>query len=312
MLEMVQNILGKINYIKIKFENDLTYSLFPLLYFTEKNLILYNKSNIDVLENSNIVSNLSDDDFEYVITGIIRKNENNLNVEVSDIKKYINRRKSKRYDVNKPAEFELNDIVYKGTIINLSESGALIAIDTALEIGDKTSVLLVDKYFSAKVLRKDDRTGKTLYGLHFDTSCDVIGILKKMKVNSFKNDNNVYVLLDNFDDLEHYRDIFDRDVSINFVNVLNNCDSFVVEYIENNKHDIIIIDMKESNIKIFVEKLKTYINIEKALLVLVEEDASDEIVNYLSVNKASIIFKPFLEMELKKILLKMSWRRANS
>ncbi|MDQ2086150.1 PilZ domain-containing protein [Herbivorax sp. ANBcel31] len=150
-----------------KVEKNIIYTRFPDLFL---------KSN--VLKGDCVSCNIMQDDFEYVLYGTIIDIDIKypwlVGITIDDIKKFKNKRKSKRYMVNFQAQVFVGDTdesIY-GIIKNLSMTGANIVFKEKIEIDSFINLLVRssiknDLYleFKGKVVRLIDKSEYTEHGL---------------------------------------------------------------------------------------------------------------------------------------------------
>jgi hypothetical protein len=305
---ILNKILGRVHYVKFKYPGDDMCTIFPILYYTNEYFVLFNKGIVEVEESVDVILILSDEMFEFVITGKVIEVGRTVKVNITDIRKYKNNRKNKRFSVNIETTININDKQYKGKIINISEGGALISIDSEGKADGKVEFVVGGKEFTANVLREEIRENKKFYGIQFIENCNIKDVLKRepgFPVDEL-NDMNINVIFDDIDDLNFYHQNLDKKISVNFINITTGIEPFIIHYFENNSDEMIFIDIKEEkNLFKVIERLEEYIATKNKVVVIIQDDYNNKTLEDLTNSGINYILKPFISEEIKNMYIKM-------
>ena len=327
--EELFNIMQYINLIKIKFEKDSIWRVFPILYTYEDGM--------DILIDLEFFDNITQIGTKFICKfqkcGCDEK-PTSLSIKFSSASKFLNLRQSIRFDTNIKCNIFYKDDTntektIKGIINNLSKGGASITTENSFYINEFLNIKInfqLEKLFEtkAKIVRKNILENDLNYlGLKFiettQENKDILtkGILKFEKIylgsleavkefelkNKVKYDVRIVIFSNDPDESYDIREALIKLNAQNF-DVVQNVEHYK-EFISEINPKIIIFDtkiMNEEIIEILNNIQKNHI--EKDLFLIVPIDYLENQEVFKDLKNIEIMYKPLISDEFKDMILK--------
>jgi hypothetical protein len=334
------NVVQYINMVRIKLENDDSWTIAPVLYSTEESLDILcerAKSWHSINVNEKVIIKFQQLGYEYLINGIIsdigQGSANSISIKYIAAQKCYNLRKFMRFDATLKASIISNDgKAVESKVSNISKGGVMLTTSIDLLIDIKTKIRITfdsGNFFTVttQIIRKSiTKEGVFIYGLQFvelsDYDTKIINTqiseyereyLKSISMlryysNKSEKSYDTRVAIFSYEDIDESYAIREELIKAG----VENYDffynfNFYVDYFTDEKPKIVFIDAG----KIDTELNDFIININKdfpnkiiVLLLPIEFIEKSREIKSVQENVDIILYKPLIFDEFEQAIIK--------
>ncbi|MCX7923674.1 MAG: PilZ domain-containing protein [Clostridia bacterium] len=332
------SVMQYINLVKIKFKGEEAWSVAPVLYVEEDNVVLIaeflKEESILIPSGEETLLKFQRQGYEFLVRGETEKNnsfgDNTIAIKFLLAQKYYNLRKYMRFDTDLKADVIVDGGVDSlGTVKNISKGGAMVTTNADIEANSTVNIHIAIKPEGsfralAKIMRKSQLKDGYSYGVQFveisDNNLEIINnVITEYEKSYFKSlnilreytkksesyiDTKIAIFSNDAEESYEIREILAKLGAENY-DIFHNF-RFHIDFFIEEKPKIVIIDGDSVNDDVtdMIENIKVNFPNINVILIIPLSYAEKEGEIELSVSNTNILYKPLICNEFEQEVIK--------